>query len=210
MIRLDEVTVAVRGRVLLNRVSAIIPPSTITHLTGENGSGKTTLVRAIAGLQRYSGSIRFSPSASRSLRPPLYVCFDDAPVMRQLSGYENVRLLLGRSLPRRRIADFAPQLASDDLLRMRAGRLSHGQRKRLHLLAAVMCGAETLILDEALNGVDLPGTADVADALARYAGESTVLITGHVGDAATDLASRQLILAGGTITERPTRRDVLL
>jgi ABC-type multidrug transport system ATPase subunit len=182
VIELQNVAITVRGRTVLDRGTATLRSATVTHLAGANGSGKTTLIRAIAGIQRYSGSIRFDGADVARVRSQLYVCFDDAPVLPYLSGYENVRLLLGRSLSRSAIAAVAPAIADDRILGMRARRLSHGQRKRLHLVAALASGAQYLILDEALNGVDAPTALEVGEALRRRVPGATVLVTGHHED----------------------------
>ena len=214
MIEISDVTIAVRGRVVLKNCSALLPSATITHLSGVNGSGKTTLIRAIAGIQKFSGSILFGsgnravhsgdativgPTDVARVRSTLYVCFDDAPVFPYLSGYENVRMLLGRPLRSVDLAAVAPALADHALLRMPARKLSHGQRKRVHLVAALASGARYLILDEALNGVDAPTVAEVADALDSRAPEATVLMTGHHEDAYGGFTSRRLELVDGQL-----------
>jgi ABC-type multidrug transport system ATPase subunit len=202
VIELQNVGIAVRGRTIVEQGTATLPSATVTHLAGVNGSGKTTLIRAIAGIQRYSGSIRFDTADVARVRSQLYVCFDDAPVFPYLSGYENVRLLLGRGLSRAAIASVAPALADDRMLRMRARQLSHGQRKRVHLVAALASGARYLILDEALNGVDAPTAAQVADALVRRSPSATVLITGHHDDTYGALSTRRIELVGGSLIDR--------
>jgi ABC-2 type transport system ATP-binding protein len=201
VIELQNVGIAVHGRTIVEQCTATLPSATVTHLAGANGSGKTTLIRAIAGIQRYSGGIRFDGADVARVRSKLYVCFDDAPVFPYLSGYENVRLLLGRQLSRSAIAAVAPALADEGMLRMRARQLSHGQRKRIHLVAALASGASYLVLDEALNGVDAPTAAEVATALALRAPGATVLITGHHEDTYGALSTRRLELINGTLVD---------
>jgi len=206
VIELQNVGIAVRGRTIVEQCTATLPAATVTHLAGANGSGKTTLIRAISGLQRYSGNIRFDGADVARVRSQLYVCFDDAPVFPYLSGYENVRLLLGRQLSRAAITAVAPALADEGMLRMRARQLSHGQRKRIHLVAALASGATYLILDEALNGVDAPTAAEVAAALAQRAPGATVLITGHHEDTYGALSTRRIELVNGSLV---APRDVI-
>jgi ABC-type multidrug transport system ATPase subunit len=200
MIELDNVTIAIRGRTILDGCSAVIESGRVTHLAGANGSGKTTLIRAVAGIQRYSGSIRFGGAEAARVRAGVYVCFDDAPVFPYLTGYENIRMLLGRPLAKSVIANASPALAESGLLRLQARKLSHGQRKRVHLLAALLSGARYLILDEALNGVDAPTSAEVGSELDRLAPRATVLITGHHSDTYDHLATRRLVLVDGKIS----------
>jgi ABC-type multidrug transport system ATPase subunit len=192
VIEIDNVSIAVRGRTILDHCSATLRADTITHLVGANGSGKTTLLRAIAGIQRYSGSIRFDGADVARVRSELYVCFDDAPLLPYLNGYDNVRTLLGRTLPRSVLRDVAPAIADDVLLRMRARTLSHGQRKRLHLLAALASEARYLIFDEALNGVDAATMAEVSTQLARRAAGETVLFTGHHDETYGSMSARRI------------------
>ncbi|HEY1530132.1 MAG TPA: ATP-binding cassette domain-containing protein [Galbitalea sp.] len=194
MIEIDDVSVAVRGRQVLQHCTALLRADTPTHLVGANGSGKTTLIRAIAGIQRYSGNIRFDGADVSRVRSQLYVCFDDAPVFPYLSGYENVRILLGRDIAKPTLLAVAPSIADHDLLRTRARKLSHGQRKRLHLLAALASGARYLVFDEALNGVDAPTVSEVAAALRSREAGSTVLFTGHHDEAYGELESRRIDL----------------
>jgi ABC-2 type transport system ATP-binding protein len=197
VIEIDNVSIAVRGRTVLDHCSAMLRTDTITHLVGANGSGKTTLIRALAGIQRYSGSIRFDGVDVARVRSDLYVCFDDAPLFPYLSGYDNVRMLIGRAIQRADILAVAPAIADDDLLRVRARRLSHGQRKRLHLVAALASGARYLVFDEALNGVDAARVAEVSTALAHRAAGATVLFTGHHEEAWGELNARRIDIVSG-------------
>ncbi len=199
MIELENVRAVVGRRVVLDGCSAALSPGTITHLAGRNGSGKTTLIRAIAGIQRYSGSIRFNGADVARVRSQLYVCFDDAPVFPYLSGYENVRMLVGSNLRRRTIAGVAPTLADDSLLRLSARKLSHGQRKRLHLVAAFASGARYLLLDEALNGLDAPTVSEFGSALRAEAADLTVLLTGHHEETYGGFASHRLEIVEGRL-----------
>jgi ABC-2 type transport system ATP-binding protein len=202
VIEIENVRAEVRGRVVLEQCNALLRPGTVTHLVGRNGSGKTTLIRAIAGIQRYSGSIRFDGAGVARVRSSLYVCFDDAPVFPYLTGYENVRMLAGRGLSRRVLANVSPLLADHDLLRRTARRLSHGQRKRLHLIAAFASGARYLLLDEALNGLDAPTVGEFDSALRARAPGSTVLLTGHHDETYGGLAQHRLELLDGRLVPR--------
>jgi ABC-type multidrug transport system ATPase subunit len=194
VIDLDNLTIAARGRTILDRATVTIPSDGITHLAGANGSGKTTLIRAIAGIQRHTGEIRFDGVPLGSVRHTTYVSFDDAPVFPFLSGYENLSQLLGRRVSPGAAAALAPAIADHALLRMPARRLSNGQRKRLHLLAALLSNARYLVLDEVFSGIDAPTAEAARVALERRSETSTILLTGHEDVAAASLASTHLEL----------------
>lgn len=202
MIELNSVTLSVGGARILDDCTALLKTASVTHLAGANGSGKTTLIRAIAGIQRHSGSIRFDGAEVARVRSRLYVCWDDAAVFPYLNGFENIRMLLGSPVRRSTVASVAPAIADRALLRMSGRRLSHGQRKRVHLVAALLSGADYLILDEALSGVDAPTIDEVAAALAQRAPDATVLVTGHHDDAYERVASQRLVLEGAKLLVR--------
>src|SRR5262249_48560114 len=65
MLVIDDVSLRVAGRLLLDRASVQIPTGARVGMVGRNGAGKTTLFRAIAGeLALEQGSIRM-PKATR-------------------------------------------------------------------------------------------------------------------------------------------------
>src|ERR1017187_5006029 len=52
ILAVDEVSVSLSGRQILDNVSFTVGPGQFTGLNGPNGAGKTTLLRVILGLQR--------------------------------------------------------------------------------------------------------------------------------------------------------------
>ncbi len=75
MLRIEQLTYRIGGRILFDQASATIAPGHRIGLVGRNGSGKTTLIRLISGeLQPDGGRIKFlsagaSASAARRRRP---------------------------------------------------------------------------------------------------------------------------------------------
>ena len=60
MISLQQVSVSLGGRRVVDGVSFEAHPGRLTMIIGPNGSGKTSTLRAIAGDRRYSGAIRLN------------------------------------------------------------------------------------------------------------------------------------------------------
>ena len=68
MLIIDDLTVRIAGRLLLDDASARIPAGARVGLVGRNGTGKTTLFRVIAGeIAAESGSV--DAAAARAHRP---------------------------------------------------------------------------------------------------------------------------------------------
>ena len=65
MIELDDVSVRLAGRIVLDRVSLRSSKGELIAVIGPNGAGKTTLLRAIAGLAPADGRIQLAEFVSR-------------------------------------------------------------------------------------------------------------------------------------------------
>jgi iron complex transport system ATP-binding protein len=71
MIRIDQLTIDLAGRRVLDGVSLDLPKGQVTVILGPNGAGKSTLLRAMAGLlPPNSGTITLdgAPLAALPLR----------------------------------------------------------------------------------------------------------------------------------------------
>jgi branched-chain amino acid transport system ATP-binding protein len=69
-LRLEEISVARGGRLVVRDVSLTVPPAQVTTLLGANGGGKSTLVLAVAGILRpSSGRVLLGNRELTHLRP---------------------------------------------------------------------------------------------------------------------------------------------
>ena len=64
-----DVSVAIDGRVIVERLSLRVEPGEWLGIIGPNGAGKTTLLRALAGVVPSRGRIEIDGSALGTLRP---------------------------------------------------------------------------------------------------------------------------------------------
>lgn len=68
-ISVENITVALSGRPVVNGLSFQALPGKLTAIIGPNGSGKTTTMKAISGERSYGGTIRFNGRDLRAMRP---------------------------------------------------------------------------------------------------------------------------------------------
>lgn len=69
MVRVEHLTIKIRGQEILSDISLCLEDGKIYALLGENGSGKTTLLRALTSYYPdYSGSIDFDGRELRTLK----------------------------------------------------------------------------------------------------------------------------------------------
>jgi ATP-binding cassette, subfamily F, member 3 len=222
MLVIDNLTVRIAGRALIEGASAQIPAGARVGLVGRNGAGKTTLFRTIAGdMAPDSGSIR-TPARARIGR--LAQEAPDGPqrlidVVLAADG-ERTRLMAEAETahdPHRiaeihtRLADIgahaAPARAAailhglgfshSDQARA-CGDFSGGWRMRIALAAVLFAAPEILLLDEPTNYLDLEGTLWLQDHLARY--PHTVIVISHDRDLLDHAVDSILHLDRGRLT----------
>ncbi len=154
LINVKNLSVAYGANTVLHNVDLHLQPGEIVTIVGPNGSGKTSLLRAIIGATKpASGEI----TLKRGLK----------------IGYVPQRLHIDQTLPITverfmRLTDPVSQANCQaaletagvpDLLKRQMSLLSGGQFQRVLLARALINGPDVLLLDEATQGLDQPGSA---------------------------------------------------
>jgi ATPase subunit of ABC transporter with duplicated ATPase domains len=139
-------------------------------VTGPNGAGKTTLLDVLSGvLVPAAGTVELAGAARVLPQTPIALPGDERVVdwLRAQAGLDEgaARMLLGA---------FALDTAA---VHRPLGRLSPGERARVHMAAMVASGAELLLLDEPTNHLDPETLEAVETALRAFAG--TIVAVSH-------------------------------
>ena len=155
----ENLTVEVSGRRVVNDVSLIVEPGRISALFGPNGAGKSELVLSVAGmLPKVSGRVTVGDRDITSLRPEAIraLGISSVPeghhVLTTLSVEDNLRAA-GAMLQRR---DLSHEVAEayeifselQPLKNQNAGSLSGGQQQMVALAQALICRPDYLLVDE--------------------------------------------------------------
>lgn len=191
---------AVRG------VSFQVTPGEVVALLGRNGAGKTSTMQVLAGHRAAtSGRVRVAggdPYRDRAtVRRQVGIMLQEAGFLGELTVAETVQAWrrFGRDpLPRDEVLDLVDLRAQ---ARIRVGRLSGGQRRRLDLALAILHRPQVLFLDEPTTGLDpeaRQNTWQVIEGLAQAG--TTVLLTTHYLQEAERLAGRVLMMEAGRLT----------
>ncbi|MGC9667966.1 ABC-F family ATP-binding cassette domain-containing protein [Planosporangium sp. 12N6] len=174
---LDDVSVTLGGKSLLDHVTWNIGPGDRIGIVGANGAGKSTLLRVLTGsLEPDSGRMR----RGQTVRPAfLSQELRELPLhLRVLEAVEEVarRVVLGD----REVS--AAQLAeefgfSGARLWTPVGDLSGGEKRRLQLLRLLAAEPNLLLLDEPTNDLDIDTLTALEDLLDSWPG--TVIVASH-------------------------------
>lgn len=174
----------------LRGVDLDVAAGEMVALLGPNGAGKTTLVSIVAGLRGAdAGVVEVAGidalTRSRAVRRLIGLAPQDTGIYPVVSVRQNLVLFgelsgLGRREVRLRAEEVAEALSITDLLDRQAGRLSGGQKRRVHTAIAFMHRPRLLLLDEATTGADVETRAHILDLVVRLAAEgSAVLYSTH-------------------------------
>jgi branched-chain amino acid transport system ATP-binding protein len=199
----------------LHGVTLSVEPGEVVALVGRNGSGRSTLARAIMGLVRCEGELRFAGRSLAGLRTfeiarlGLGYVAEHRDVFAALSVHEN--LLLGIApVAASRARGGVPRFTLDDAYalfpvlaerrRTRAGALSGGEQQMLALARALLGNPDLLLIDEPGEGLASLVMQQVADCLCtlRERGVAMLLIEQRLV-IARDIASRVAVMGHGEI-----------
>ncbi|TVS06235.1 MAG: LPS export ABC transporter ATP-binding protein [Cyanobium sp. PLM2.Bin73] len=212
---LDDVVLAIGGRVLVNHVTISLDPGEVVGLLGPNGAGKTTTFGLVTGLLRPDGGrvllddedISALPMPRRA-RLGIGYLPQEASVFRQLSVRDNLRLTLEQSgtpqpLRRPRLDTLIAEFHLGAFEHRRGYQLSGGERRRCEVaraLAVGEAGPRFLLLDEPFAGVDPIAVADLQELIGGLRSRGMgVLITDHNVRETLAITDRAYILSEGAI-----------
>ena len=222
ILRVEQVSVSLSGRQVLDEVSFTIKAGEFTGLIGPNGAGKTTLLRVILGLQRLeSGRVEIlgKPRSARN-RPigyvPQKVLLDpDMPVRARdlvALGLDGNRY--GIRLPSRdrgeAVRAMLHAVDADRFADARVGNLSGGEQQRVLIAHALISHPRLLLLDEPLANLDLRSGQEIIALLARIAREQqiAVLLSAHEMNPLLPVMDRVVYLASGRAASGPAAEVV--
>jgi len=214
-LRLEEVSITLGGRALVNAVSLELHPGEVVGLLGPNGAGKTTTFNLVTGLlQPDSGAVHLDgrPVAELSMpqRARLGIGYlpQEASVFRNLSVRQNLQLALQESgapeaIRRERIESLIMEFHLGPFQNRRGYQLSGGERRRCEVaraLAVGPAGPRYLLLDEPFAGVDPLAVADLQQLIDGLRSRGMgVLITDHNVRETLAITDRAYILTEGRI-----------
>jgi branched-chain amino acid transport system ATP-binding protein len=203
-----------------------------THaLIGPNGAGKTTLIHQLSGLlssdhgrvlldgediTALEMAARVGKGLARSFQITSimagYTALDNVALAVQARSGSSFRFLAPaaaeRDLNEAAISALA-QVGLERSASVRAGSLSHGEKRQLELAIAIATSAKVLLLDEPLAGLGLDESKALIALLAKLKSAFTIVLVEHDMDAVFALADRISVLVYGRIIATGTPAEIV-
>lgn len=182
----------------------------ITGLLGANGAGKSTAMRlAVGELMPKHGAITVT-SVTGSPHPRIGYCPQFVTFPKQLSVFEFFEYLAWlRKIPnaetRNAVHDALGWADLYNRRNVKLGSLSGGMVRRMAIAQSMIGRPDLLLLDEPTTGLDPEQRVRIRDLLRTLPDDATILMSSHLVEDITALASRTLILHNGRLV-----RDIAL
>jgi ABC-2 type transport system ATP-binding protein len=199
------------GRVVgLENLSLEVAPGEVFGFLGANGAGKTTTIRMLLDLVRPTSgaaSILGFDCHRQGLEARRRIGYlpGEMPFYPELTGARYLHFLASISPSRPspgRIEFLLRRFDVSDLdLKRRMRDYSHGMKRKLGLIQALMTDAPVLILDEPTSGLDplmIEAFGETVDELAR-SGRATVFLSSHILSEVERICQRIGLVRGGQL-----------
>ncbi len=162
-------------KLLINDLSFKIPAGAIVGIVGPNGAGKTTLFRMITGSETPDeGSFNVGETVKLGYVDQSRDDLDpNKNVWEEISEGNDI-LKLGKIEMQSRSYVSAFNFRGPDQQK-KVGKLSGGERNRVHLAKMLKSGANVLLLDEPTNDLDTETLSALEEALERFPGNAVII-----------------------------------
>lgn len=205
MITVNKLHKTIKRRKILTDVSFSILEGECVGLLGPNGAGKTTLIKCMTGILRHEqGQITFNSTpigqhkknigylSQHTDFKPWMTCQESLVFFGRLSGLDHAFL-------KENVPVVLEEVGLKDKENYKVEQLSGGMKQRLGIAQAILHQPQLLILDEPVSALDPIGRNEVKLLIARLKMRTTIIISTHILDDASEFCDRYLIIKNGKL-----------
>ncbi len=219
MITVENLRKRYDGNPILDGLSFTVKDGEIYGLLGPNGSGKSTTMKILSGiLKPDEGNVIIEGvnASENQLKVKEIVGFvPESPILYESLTPAELFDFIGkvRKIPRRlleeRVNAFVKAFGIEEYLDQFIGTLSFGTKQKVSVIAALLHDPKVLVLDEAMNGLDVKSARIFRELLLEYKrkGKSIVFST-HVLQLAEIICDRIGVIHRGKIVAEGTVEEL--
>jgi sulfate-transporting ATPase len=175
VVRADKLAMSFDERLLFEDVSFNLPRGGIVGVIGGNGAGKTTLFKLITGsLKPAAGALTVGSTVVVSMVDQSRDSLNpDSTIYEEITGGAETVSLSGRDMNGRAYCSRFNFKGADQ--QKKVGKLSGGERNRVHLAKLLKSGGNLLLLDEPTNDLDVGTLRSLEEAILSFGGCAMVI-----------------------------------
>ena len=214
-LKIQNVTLLIKGRLIVNDVSITVNPGEVVGLMGPNGAGKTTTFNiAVGNIKPNKGEVLLNGENITNLPLPirsrlgLGYLTQEASIFRDLTVKENIDLALqsspySRAANRNRREQLINEFNLNNFVDNYGYQLSGGERRRCEIARALTVGRsgpKYLLLDEPFAGIDPLAVNDLRKLILKLSSAGVgILITDHNVRETLLITNKSYVLSQGKI-----------
>ncbi|MBI1403697.1 MAG: energy-dependent translational throttle protein EttA [Porphyrobacter sp.] len=175
VIEAKNITKAYGDKLLFENLSFMLPPGGIVGVIGPNGAGKSTLFKILTGKEEPdSGTIEIGSTVRLGYVDQSRDHLDPTKnVWEEISDGLDYMKVNGQDMSTRAYVGAFNFKGQDQ--QKNVGKLSGGERNRVHMAKMLKAGGNVLLLDEPTNDLDVETLAALEDAIENFAGCAVVI-----------------------------------
>jgi ATP-binding cassette ChvD family protein len=175
VIEVNNVSKAYGDKLLFENLSFILPPGGIVGVIGPNGAGKSTLFKLITGKETPDeGTIEMGSTVHLGFVDQSRDHLDPKKnVWEEVSEGHDYMKVNGHDVSTRAYVGAFNFKGADQ--QKNVGKLSGGERNRVHMAKMLKLGGNVLLLDEPTNDLDVETLGALEEAIENFAGCAVVI-----------------------------------
>jgi ATP-binding cassette ChvD family protein len=175
VIEAKGISKAYGDKLLFENLSFILPPGGIVGVIGPNGAGKSTLFKILTGKETPdSGTVEIGSTVRLGFVDQSRDHLDPKKnVWEEISDGLDYMKVNGQDMSTRAYVGAFNFKGADQ--QKNVGKLSGGERNRVHMAKMLKAGGNVLLLDEPTNDLDVETLAALEDAIENFAGCAVVI-----------------------------------
>ncbi|MFM5885009.1 MAG: energy-dependent translational throttle protein EttA [Novosphingobium sp.] len=175
VIEVKGISKAYGDKLLFEDLSFMLPPGGIVGIIGPNGAGKSTLFRILTGKEQPDeGTVEIGSTVHLGFVDQSREDLDPKHnVWEEISGGHDYMTVNKQEMSTRAYVGAFNFKGADQ--QKNVGKLSGGERNRVHMAKMLKAGGNVLLLDEPTNDLDVETLGALEDAIENFAGCAVVI-----------------------------------